>query len=84
MRDIPSKLVFSVLAEFAQSAMHSVGSQFGIVRNPYALDKTTGRLPRQCILLFAGSDECQEACGNRLVFPSHHASCISCKTLPAK
>lgn len=29
-------------AEWAQSAMHSVGSTFGVVRNPYALDKTTG------------------------------------------
>ena len=30
-------------AEWAQSAMQSVGSTFGIVRNPYALDKTTGK-----------------------------------------
>lgn len=35
-------LAKGTMSEFAQSAMHSVGSQFGIVRNPYALDKTTG------------------------------------------
>ena len=37
-----SKLGINCVTEWAQSAMHSIGSEFGIVRNPYALDHTTG------------------------------------------